>query len=232
MKTRLKTCRKLVNSSERKWKAQTKALYPVFSLKIRFYKYVVENSQKAKLNFYYKSKFTVKPSKFKIYFANDYCLGGQRKGLKLTRNGTSVTVLPGTLLSVVLEMKEFQVLFLFEHMHWLTFPEPFLKHFYISNKATSLITNSFQSQSLTRNSWRFCVTRVAWLKVKVLMAICKIAVEIDDRFSLFNSNSNIKKIDFLCRTLMWKFQIRMQIVQSLSKNSSIPPSLAVEMKRT
>ena len=32
-------------------KAQTRALYPVFSLKIWFYSYLVENSQKATLNF-------------------------------------------------------------------------------------------------------------------------------------------------------------------------------------
>ena len=40
-------------------------------LKIQFYKYLVENSQKATLNFYLKSRFSVKPSKFPIYFANN-----------------------------------------------------------------------------------------------------------------------------------------------------------------
>ena len=54
----------LGNSGERKWKAQTTALHPVFSLKLRFYSYVVVNSQKAMLNFYFKSRFSVKPSKF------------------------------------------------------------------------------------------------------------------------------------------------------------------------
>ena len=38
--------RKWGNSGERKWKAQTRALYPVFSLKSRFCSYLVENSQK------------------------------------------------------------------------------------------------------------------------------------------------------------------------------------------
>ena len=70
---RLKTWnhRKFGNSGERKWKARTRALYSVPSLKIRFYSYLVENSQKATLNFYFKSRFSVKPSKFQIYFAKD-----------------------------------------------------------------------------------------------------------------------------------------------------------------
>ena len=59
------------NSVEKKWKAQTGTLYPVFLLKIRFYSYLVEKSQKATLNLYFKSRFSVKPSKFQIYFAND-----------------------------------------------------------------------------------------------------------------------------------------------------------------
>ena len=62
---------KLANSGKRKWKAQTTALYPVFSLKIQFHSYLVENSEKAKLNFYLKSRFSMKPSKFPIYFAHD-----------------------------------------------------------------------------------------------------------------------------------------------------------------
>ena len=33
------------------------------------YSYLVENSQKAKLNFNFKSRFSVKPSKLQIYFA-------------------------------------------------------------------------------------------------------------------------------------------------------------------
>ena len=57
---------------ERKLKVETRALYPVFSLKIRFYSYLVENSQKATLNFHFESGFSVKPSKFQIYFANDF----------------------------------------------------------------------------------------------------------------------------------------------------------------
>ena len=61
----------LGNFGERKWKAQTRALYPVFSLKVRFYSYLDENSQKATLSFYFKSRFSVKPSKFETYFAND-----------------------------------------------------------------------------------------------------------------------------------------------------------------
>ena len=47
--------------------------YSVLSLKIQFYSYLVENSQKATINFFLKSRFSVKPSKFQIYFAND-CL--------------------------------------------------------------------------------------------------------------------------------------------------------------
>ena len=46
-------------------------MYPLFSLKVRFYIYLVENSQKATLSIYSKSRFSVKPSKFQIYFAND-----------------------------------------------------------------------------------------------------------------------------------------------------------------
>ena len=56
---RLKTLdpRKIGNLGERKWKAQTRASYPVFSHKIQFYSYFVENRQKATLNFYFKSRF-------------------------------------------------------------------------------------------------------------------------------------------------------------------------------
>ena len=48
-------------------------MYPVFSLKIRFYSYLAHNSQKVTLNFYFKFSFfkkTLKPSKFQIYFTN------------------------------------------------------------------------------------------------------------------------------------------------------------------
>ena len=68
---------KLGNLGERKLKAHTSASYQVISLKIQFYSSLVENSQKASLNFFFKSRFSVKPSKFQIYFANDcsssYC---------------------------------------------------------------------------------------------------------------------------------------------------------------
>ena len=47
-------------------KSSNYSLVPVFSLKIQFYSYLVENSQKATLNFYFKSIFFVKPSKFSI----------------------------------------------------------------------------------------------------------------------------------------------------------------------
>ena len=40
-------------------------------LKIKFYSYLVENGQKATINFYFKSRFSVKPIKFQIYFAHD-----------------------------------------------------------------------------------------------------------------------------------------------------------------
>ena len=51
--------------------ARTTAQYPVLSLKIQLYSYLVEISQKATLNVYLKSRFLVKPSKFQIYFAKD-----------------------------------------------------------------------------------------------------------------------------------------------------------------
>ena len=68
---RLKTLGKLGNSGEKKCKAQITAWYPVPSLKAKFYSYLIENSQKARLNFFFKSRFSVKPSKFPIYFAHD-----------------------------------------------------------------------------------------------------------------------------------------------------------------
>ena len=64
---------KLGNLNERKWKAQNRVWYPVFSIKMKFYSYIVENSQKATLNFYLKPRFSVKPNKFQMYFAKD-CL--------------------------------------------------------------------------------------------------------------------------------------------------------------
>ena len=63
--TNMPTQEKKKTSGDRKWKAQTRALYPVLSLKIRFYSYLVENSQNVTLNFYFKSRFSVKPSKLK-----------------------------------------------------------------------------------------------------------------------------------------------------------------------
>ena len=47
------------------------SLVPSAPLKIEFYSYLVENSQKATLNFYFKSRFSVKPSKFQLNFEND-----------------------------------------------------------------------------------------------------------------------------------------------------------------
>ena len=41
------------------------------SQKTQFYSYLVEMSQKSTLNFYFKSRFSVKPSKFQIYLAKD-----------------------------------------------------------------------------------------------------------------------------------------------------------------
>ena len=61
----------LRNSDERKWKAEHRASYRVLPRKIQFCSYLVKNSQKATLNFYFKSTFSVKPSKFQIYFAKD-----------------------------------------------------------------------------------------------------------------------------------------------------------------
>ena len=58
-------------TGEREWKAQTICLYPVFSLTIQCCSYLVENSQKAMLNVYFKSRFSMKPSKFVTYFSHD-----------------------------------------------------------------------------------------------------------------------------------------------------------------
>ena len=44
-------------------------LHPL--LKIQFYSYLVEHSQKATLNVLFKSRFSVEPAKFRIYFARD-----------------------------------------------------------------------------------------------------------------------------------------------------------------
>ena len=53
------------------YEAQTRALYPIPPPNIRFYSYIAENSQKATLNPYFNSRFSVKPSKFPIHFAKD-----------------------------------------------------------------------------------------------------------------------------------------------------------------
>ena len=53
------------------YEAQTRALYPIPPPNIRFYSYISENSQKATLNPYFNSRFSVKPSKFPIHFAKD-----------------------------------------------------------------------------------------------------------------------------------------------------------------
>ena len=62
---------KLRNSGERKCKYWNCSLVPSLVAKNSFYSYLVENSQKAPLNFLFKSRFSVKPSKFPIYFAHD-----------------------------------------------------------------------------------------------------------------------------------------------------------------
>ena len=46
-------------------------LSTVFLRKLQFYNYLVETSQKATLNFYFKQRFLVKPSNFPIYFTHD-----------------------------------------------------------------------------------------------------------------------------------------------------------------
>ena len=43
--------------------------YSIFLLKIRLDSYLAKNIQKATLNFYFKSRFSVKPSELPIYFA-------------------------------------------------------------------------------------------------------------------------------------------------------------------
>ena len=45
---------------------------------------------------------------------------------------------------------------------------------------------------------------MTWLKVKVLMAMSMFAIEICDKFTIINSNSNIKEIDFLSKALICK----------------------------
>ena len=45
------------------------------------------------------------------------------------------------------------------------------------------------------------------------MAISTFAVEIGVKLTMINSNSNIKDIDFLSKTLMWKLEIGMKIVE-------------------
>ena len=62
LRLKTKDLRKLWDSGERKWKAGIRALHPVFSLKIWCHSYLVDNSQKATLNFYFKSRFSMKPS--------------------------------------------------------------------------------------------------------------------------------------------------------------------------
>ena len=59
---------------EFRWKEMKSSNYsivPSLLAKIQFYSYLAENSQKATLNFYFKSRFSVKPIKFPIYFAQD-----------------------------------------------------------------------------------------------------------------------------------------------------------------
>ena len=104
-------------------------------------------------------------------------------------------------------MKDFQVTFCFlvDHILWIaSFLESVLKLSNIRNKITFLGRNSSHS--------RFCVTRVTWRKVKVLMAISRFPVEIGDKFTMINFNSNIKEINFLSRTLMCKLYIGMKII--------------------
>ena len=52
-------------------KLKLQPYYPVPLLTIKFYSYLVENSQKATLNFHFKLRFSVKRTKFQIYFAKD-----------------------------------------------------------------------------------------------------------------------------------------------------------------
>ena len=51
-----------------KLKTQASVLFPA---KIQFHSYIVENRQKTMLNFYFKSRFSLKRAKFQIYFAKD-----------------------------------------------------------------------------------------------------------------------------------------------------------------
>ena len=47
-------------------------MYPVFSLKVRFYNYLVKNSQKSNVKLLLQIKILCETSKFKIYFPK-YC---------------------------------------------------------------------------------------------------------------------------------------------------------------
>ena len=49
------------------------------------------------------------------------------------------------------------------------------------------------------------------------MAISRFEVEIGDKFTMINSNSNIKETDFLSRTLVCKLEIGMKIIESFQK---------------
>ena len=104
-------------------------------------------------------------------------------------------------------MKNFQVPFLFScwpyplisPFPW-TSPEVF-KLSKIGNKITFLRTNS---QSLTKNKWKLCVTRVTWLKVKVLMTTSRFAVEIGDKSTMINSSRKlISSLERSCVKNCW-----------------------------
>ena len=77
--------------------------------------------------------------------------------------------------------------FLVDHIVWI-----------VSFLQTTLATWSlpleqilFIFKNLAKNNWRFCVTRVTWLIVKIVTTISIFAVKIGDNLNLINSNSNI-----------------------------------------
>ena len=63
---------KLKNLGEKELKIPTRAQYPVFWPKSKSYSYFVANSEKASSTVYFKSRYSVKPKKLKIYFTHDY----------------------------------------------------------------------------------------------------------------------------------------------------------------
>ena len=63
-------------------KSSNCSLVPSPLAKTVFYSYLVENNQKAMLNFYFKLRSSMKPSKFQIFFAKIVALWNAYKKCK------------------------------------------------------------------------------------------------------------------------------------------------------